>query len=108
MTRRETESGTSTLERTAVQRPRLFRVLLLNDDYTPMDFVVMVLTRYFGRSLPDAQAVMLAVHQRGQGVANVYTREVAETKAAQVTGHARQEGHPLEVSVEPEPAGEGA
>ena len=96
------ETGTQTLERTATARPRLFRVLLLNDDYTPMDFVVMVLSRYFRKAEPDAQMIMLAVHHKGQGVAGVYPRDVAETKVAQVTAHARSEGHPLMVVAQPE------
>ncbi|MFC4452982.1 ATP-dependent Clp protease adapter ClpS [Deinococcus sonorensis] len=106
MTRRESQDGgqTQTLDQTQLTRPRLFRVLLLNDDYTPMEFVVMVLTRYFRKSLADAETIMLNVHQRGSGLAGVYTREVAETKAAQVTAHARQEGHPLALSLEPEAA----
>jgi ATP-dependent Clp protease adaptor protein ClpS len=102
MTRRDFDSSTQTLDRSDLARPRLFRVLLLNDDYTPMDFVVMVLRRYFKLDDSQAQAIMLSVHQRGQGVAGVYTREVAESKAAQVTAHARQEEYPLELSVEPE------
>ena len=102
MTRRDQEHSTQTLERTETVRPRLFRVLLLNDDYTPMDFVVMVLRRYFRQDAAQAQAIMLSVHQRGQGVAGVYTREVAESKVAQVIAHARQEEHPLELSLEPE------
>jgi len=97
-------SNTQTLERTQVQRPRLYRVLLLNDDYTPMEFVVMVLGRYFRKSAADAETIMLAVHRKGQGVAGVYTREVAETKVAQVTQHARREGYPLRVVAEPEPS----
>jgi len=115
MTRRDGEGRTSdgqtpggqtqTLERTATQRPRLYRVLLLNDDYTPMDFVVMVLERYFRKAEGEAQLIMLAVHHKGQGVAGVYTRDVAETKVAQVTAHARQEGYPLRLVAEPE-AGE--
>lgn len=92
-----------TLERTQTQRPRLYRVLLLNDDYTPMDFVVYVLERYFRKSEQEAQLIMLAVHHKGQGVAGVYTRDVAETKVAQVTAQARQEGHPLRLVTEPEP-----
>lgn len=102
MTRQGDQHSTQTLERTETLRPRLFRVLLLNDDYTPMDFVVMVLRRYFRQDEAQAQAIMLSVHQKGQGVAGVYTREVAESKAAQVVEHARQEEYPLELSVEPE------
>ncbi|PNY80186.1 ATP-dependent Clp protease adapter ClpS [Deinococcus koreensis] len=97
------ETGTQTLERTATARPRLFRVLLLNDDYTPMDFVVMVLARYFRKSEQAAHMIMLAVHHKGQGVAGIYPRDVAETKVAQVTAHARSEGHPLMVVAQPEP-----
>ena len=102
---RDPKHSTQTLERAETTRPRLFRVLLLNDDYTPMDFVVMVLRRYFHQSEAQATAVMLAVHGQGQGVAGVYTREIAETKAVQVTDHARSEGHPLELSIEPEAEG---
>lgn len=108
MTRRNSpdplgDSRTQTLERTRTERPRLYRVLLLNDDYTPMDFVVMVLERYFRKSEHEAELIMLAVHHKGQGVAGVYSRDVAETKVAQVTAHAQQEGHPLRVVAEPEP-----
>ncbi|WP_164473455.1 MULTISPECIES: ATP-dependent Clp protease adapter ClpS [Deinococcus] len=98
------QSNTQTLERTQITRPRLYRVLLLNDDYTPMEFVVMVLGRYFRKSDSDAEMIMLAVHRKGQGVAGVYTREVAETKVAQVIEHARSEGYPLRVVAEPEPS----
>lgn len=111
MTRRDGEGRTGTLERagtreqTTTQRPRLYRVLFLNDDYTPMDFVVEVLERYFHKSATEAQLIMLAVHHKGQGVAGVYTRDVAETKVAQVTAHARRAGYPLRLVAEPE-AGE--
>lgn len=105
MTRRDADQAgqgrTQTLERTQTQRPRLYRVLLLNDDYTPMDFVVMILERYFRKTEQDAELIMLAVHHKGQGVAGVYTRDIAETKVAQVTAHARRDGHPLCVVAEP-------
>lgn len=94
--------GTQTLERTATARPRMWRVLLLNDDYTPMDFVVFVLARYFRKPEQEAQQIMLAVHHKGQGVAGLYTRDIAETKVAQVTAHARREGYPLRAVAEPE------
>ncbi|ADY25822.1 ATP-dependent Clp protease adapter protein clpS [Deinococcus proteolyticus MRP] len=108
MTRPDTDRAghTQTLERTETRKPRLWRVLLLNDDYTPMDFVVLVLERYFRKTEQDAELIMLAVHHKGQGVAGVYTRDIAETKVAQVTQLARQEGYPLRVLAEPE--GKGA
>lgn len=98
----QNEGHTQTLERTETRQPRLWRVLLLNDDYTPMGFVVEVLERYFRKSEQEAELIMLAVHHKGQGVAGVYTRDIAETKVAQVTQRARQEGHPLRVVAEPE------
>lgn len=106
--RRPGEQGQAALkERTVARRPRLFRVLLLNDDYTPMDFVVALLARYFGKDEAAATRIMLAVHHQGQGVAGVYPREVAQAKVAQATAHARAEGHPLRLRAEPEPGGEG-
>ncbi|AFZ68625.1 ATP-dependent Clp protease adapter ClpS [Deinococcus peraridilitoris] len=100
MTKRD--GATQLQERQALKRPPLYRVLLINDDYTPMEFVVYVLTRFFRKSEAEAQRIMLAVHHQGQGVAGVYTREVAETKVTQVIGLARSEGYPLQVTLEPE------
>ena len=102
--RDENESGVATQERTRhrVQRPRLYRVLLHNDDYTPMDFVVQLLQTLFHRDETDATRIMLHVHQTGIGVAGVYTREIAETKVLQVHLLARKGGHPLMASAEPE------
>ncbi len=102
MTRQNGDQQTQTLERTNTQRPRLYKVLLLNDDYTPMDFVVMVLEEYFRKTEQEAELIMLAVHHKGQGVAGVYTRDVAETKVAQVLKLSQEEGHPLRVVAEPE------
>jgi ATP-dependent Clp protease adaptor protein ClpS len=98
-------SGTEVQERQEVTRPPLYRVVLLNDDYTPMDFVVYVLMRYFRLGGQDAERVMMAVHRQGRGVAGVYTREIAETKVAQVSALAREEGYPLQLVTEPEPSG---
>jgi ATP-dependent Clp protease adaptor protein ClpS len=93
-----------TEERTETRRPRRFRVLLHNDDFTTMQFVVDVLVRYFHKSATVAMQIMLEVHTKGRGVAGIYTRDVAETKAAQVTTAAREAGFPLRLSVEPEPS----
>ena len=81
--------------RPQVAPPPLYSVLLLNDDYTPMDFVVDVLVRFFGMNLEKATQVMLHVHTRGRGVCGVYSREVAESKVAQVNEYARLNQHPL-------------
>jgi len=99
----ETPSGdVATKTRTKTQRPSLYKVLLLNDDYTPMEFVVLVLQRFFGKSAEDATRIMLHVHQKGVGVCGVYTYEIAETKVAQVIEFARQHQHPLQCTMEKE------
>jgi ATP-dependent Clp protease adaptor protein ClpS len=82
------------------QKPSLYRVLILNDDYTPMEFVVYVLERFFNRSREEATRIMLHVHQTGVGVCGVYTYEVAETKVAQVVDMARRHQHPLQCTME--------
>ncbi len=82
------------------QRPSLYRVLILNDDYTPMEFVVYVLERFFNKSREEATRIMLLVHQHGVGVCGVFTYEVAETKVAQVTDTARRHQHPLQCTME--------
>ncbi len=83
-------------------RPRMYRVLLHNDDFTPMDFVVRLLRTVFHRNESEATAIMLHVHNHGVGVAGVYTHEIAETKVAQVHTIARQNDCPLMASIEPE------
>jgi ATP-dependent Clp protease adaptor protein ClpS len=92
----------ATKTRTKTQRPSLYKVLLLNDDYTPMEFVVHVLERFFGKSREDAHRIMMLVHHKGVGVCGVYTFEVAETKVAQVIEFARQHQHPLQCTMEKE------
>ncbi len=83
-------------------RPSMYKVFLLNDDYTTMEFVVEVLVSVFGRSTVDATSIMLHVHRNGKGLAGVFTREIAETKVAQVHALARENGFPLKCDMEKE------
>jgi len=84
-----------------LKQPSLYRVLLLNDDYTPMEFVVTVLEQFFGMDRARATHVMLEVHTKGRGVCGVYTHQIAETKVAQVSALAREHQHPLMCTLEP-------
>ncbi|MCL4781020.1 MAG: ATP-dependent Clp protease adapter ClpS [Gammaproteobacteria bacterium] len=86
--------------RPRLKRPPLYRVLLLNDDYTPMEFVVDVLERIFAMDRQKATRVMLEVHTRGKGICGVFTYEIAETKVAQVGAYAQQHQHPLLCTLE--------
>ena len=101
---RDGRSDTGVLTRTRIrtQKPAMYRVLLLNDDFTPMDFVVHVLERFFGKTREEATDIMLQVHRRGVGVCGVYTYEVAETKVTQVMDFARKNEHPLQCTLEKE------
>jgi len=96
------ESGTGIVTKTRpkTKRPNLYRVLLLNDDYTPMEFVVHVLERFFNKGPDEATQIMLHVHQNGVGECGVYTYEVAETKVTQVMDFARKHQHPLQCVME--------
>jgi len=82
------------------QPPRMYQVVMLNDDYTPMEFVVMVLQEYFSRDLETATHIMLKIHHEGRGVCGVYTKDVAATKVELVTAAARRAGHPLQCIME--------
>ena len=84
-----------------LKRPPLYAVVLMNDDYTPMEFVIEILQQYFAMNLDQATQVMLTVHYEGKGVAGVYPRDIAETKANQVNNYARSQGHPLLCQIEP-------
>ena len=86
--------------RTRLKRPSMYKVLLHNDDYTPMDFVVHVLKRFFDKTSEEATSIMLAVHNQGIGVCGVYTFEVAETKVTQVIDYCHNQQHPLQCSME--------
>jgi ATP-dependent Clp protease adaptor protein ClpS len=95
-------TGIATKTRPKTKKPAMYRVIMLNDDYTPMEFVVMVLQHFFRKSHDDATQIMMHVHQRGVGVCGVYTYEVAETKATQVMELARKNQHPLQLQIEKE------
>ena len=87
-------------EKPALKKPSLYKVIMLNDDYTPMDFVVEVLMRFFSMPEPKATQVMLAVHTQGRAVCGVFTRDVAESKAAQVNQYSSECDHPLLCEIE--------
>ena len=87
-------------QRTRTRPPPMYKVLLLNDDYTPMDFVIDVLMRFFPLNLENATQIMLHVHTRGRGVCGQYTREIAESKVAQVNEYSRMHQHPLLCTME--------
>lgn len=86
--------------RPQLKRPPLFKVVILNDDFTPMEFVVQVLESFFGMGREKATQVMLEVHTRGAGVCGVFTRDIAETKVAQVNEYSRENQHPLKCTME--------
>lgn len=88
--------------RPKLKKPSLYKVLLLNDDYTPMEFVVEILERFFSKPREQAVQIMLHVHQRGVGVCGVYTHDIAETKVRQVMDCAQEHQHPLQCTMEPE------
>ncbi len=88
--------------RPRTKKPAMYKVLMLNDDYTPMEFVVHVLERFFQKTREEATRIMLHVHRRGVGVCGVFTYEVAETKVTQVMDLARQNQHPLQCTIEKE------
>jgi len=98
------DNGTGVITKTVAKtkKPSLYKVLLLNDDYTPMEFVVHILERFFNKGREEATRIMLHVHQKGVGICGVYTFEVAETKVAKVMDFARQHQHPLQCTMEKE------
>ena len=92
--------GVATKTRTKPKKPSQFKVLMLNDDYTPMEFVVMCLKRFFSMDLEQATRVMLHVHQKGVGICGIFPYEIAETKVNQVMDFAKQNQHPLQCTLE--------
>ena len=96
----DNDTGIIVEERTRTKKPSMYKVIMLNDDYTPMEFVVHVLRKLFNKSSEDATRIMLHIHQKGVGVCGVYTYEVAETKVQGVMDLARQNQHPLQCTLE--------
>ncbi len=96
------ETGVLTKTRTKTERPPLYKVMLLNDDYTPMEFVVHVLERFFGVHHAQAVEIMMTVHRKGLAVVGVFSFEIAETKVTQVMDYARRNQHPLQCTMERE------
>ncbi|MDX8408492.1 MAG: ATP-dependent Clp protease adapter ClpS [Mariprofundales bacterium] len=80
--------------------PPLFRVIMLNDDYTPMDFVTTILMKLFNKTVPQAENIMLQIHRQGQGLCGIFAHDIAETKQYQVMSSSRQQGHPLKCIIE--------
>ena len=95
-------TGIATKSRAKTKKPSMYKVLMLNDDYTPMEFVVAVLERFFSKQHEEAVQIMLHVHQKGVGICGVFTYEVAETKVTQVMDYARKHQHPLQCTLEKE------
>ena len=96
----ETFGDVDVKEKVNVKKPRMYKVTLHNDDYTPMDFVTEILKTIFRKSPQDAEAVMMKIHEEGKGVAGTYSHEIAEQKAIETTAQARSQGHPLNCTVE--------
>lgn len=88
--------------RPKTKKPNMYKVILLNDDYTPMDFVILVLEKFFGKNRDEATEIMLHVHRRGVGICGIYTYEIAETKVMQVMDFARANEQPLQCTMEKE------
>ena len=96
------EGGTATITRKKVQLPKKYKVLLHNDDYTTMEFVIYILQSVFHKQIAEAERIMIQVHRNGIGVCGVYTHEIAESKAKKVERMAKEHSHPLLCTIEPE------
>jgi ATP-dependent Clp protease adaptor protein ClpS len=97
----EDEGEVATDERKKTKKPNQYRVILHNDNYTTMEFVVHVLMKFFHKSATEAEHIMLTVHHKGSGVAGIYAKDVAETKVQQVTSYSQEHGYPLKLTAEP-------
>ena len=89
-------------DREKIGRPKKYKVVFYNDDYTPMELVTSILMTIFNKGLPEAQSIMMRVHKQGKGVAGVYSKEIAETKTETTKMYAREAGYPLHAETEPE------
>ncbi len=98
----QNQTGTQVLDRVKTQEPSLYKVLLLNDDYTPMDFVTHILQKFFQKTKEESENIMLQVHKEGRGIAGVFNFETAETKMHIVNTYAQQNKHPLQSTIEKE------
>lgn len=101
-TDRDGGAGTQTLERVKTKKPLLYRVIMHNDDYTTQEFVVHILEQFFRKDATEAHHLMLKVHMTGKAIVAVYTKDIAETKIEQVSDYAREHGHPLQLTMEPD------
>jgi ATP-dependent Clp protease adaptor protein ClpS len=95
------QTNTSTRTRTDIQCPERFKVVLLNDDFTPMEFVIQLLVEVFNKNINESKEITLNIHEKGKGIAGVYGQEIAEQKQQESTIIARHNGHPLKIIVEP-------
>ena len=96
------DTGTVIEEKIEIKKPSFYQVLIMNDDYTPMEFVILVLERFFKKSRAEATQIMLHVHQKGMGVCGLYPYDIAETKIVQVMDYAKKNQHPLQCTMEKE------
>lgn len=94
------DSGIAIADKTKIEQPKMYKVLLHNDDYTTMEFVIHVLQKFFQKNYDEAHAVMLKVHHDGAGICGIYTHEVAESKSSKVNKYSRNKGHPLKSTIE--------
>lgn len=98
----EGKNGVAVARKVKTERPRLWKIFMHNDDYTTMEFVVHILEKLFQKTRPEAQAIMLEIHTRGLGVCGIFTYEVAESKKEKAMKYARESGHPLKCTIEPD------
>lgn len=101
MNEESSDPGIAIADKVSLKKPTMHKVLMHNDDYSTMEFVIHVLNKFFGKSYDDAHAIMLNVHHQGIGICGIYTFEVAESKASKVTKYSRDKGHPLKCTTEP-------